>query len=145
MIALHAAVHDGAVALLSDALLHDRRISPVWEAPVLWRDLAPFHYRLCVIANSLLESRVEVAVVQEDIGVVIPPVEMSLKRLDGLNHAVKLLVSGEDHNCRIRARAFCVRFEAAYCERLVVLLTDFPVSRQSPAMSWSYCQVAYRI
>ena len=125
MVALHATIHDSAIALLSDAFFYNRRVSPVWETPVLWRDLPPLDCGLCVIAHGLFECRVEVAVIEEDIGVVEPPVEMSLERLDGLDDAVKLFVPRQDHNCGIRSGAVCLGFEAAYCKGLVVLFADF--------------------
>lgn len=81
MIALHAAVHDGSVALLRDALLCNVRIDPVRKAPLLWRDLAPLYWSADVLQNNLAEGLIEVSVVEEDVGVVKPSVEMSLNRL----------------------------------------------------------------
>ena len=130
VVALHAAIHYSAVALLRNALFHDCRISPVWEAPVLLRNLAPFNFRLCVIANSLFEGCVEISVIKEDVRVVVPPIEVPLEGFDGLYDAVKLLIPGQDYNRRVRAGSARVGFEAAYRERLVVLIADFPTARQ---------------
>ena len=125
MIALHATIHDCAVTLLSDTLLNNRRIRPVWKTPVLWRDFAPLHCRLCVIADSLFEGRVEITVVEEDIWVVEPPVEMTLDRLDRLQHPIQLLVSCEHDKCGIGSWCLDVGLEAASDKGFVMLFTDF--------------------
>jgi len=78
MIALHPTVHDSLVALLCDAFLGDGRVNPVWKAPVFWRDLPPFYWCTGVVQDCLPKCLVEVTIVQEDIGVVKPAIEMSL-------------------------------------------------------------------
>jgi hypothetical protein len=130
VVALHAAVHYSAVALLRNALFHDCRVGPVWEAPVLLRNLAPFNLRLCVVANGLFEGCVEISVIKEDVRVVVPPIEVPLEGFDGLYDAVKLLIPGQDYNRRVRAGSARVGFKAAYRERLVVLIADFPTTCQ---------------
>ena len=130
MVALHAAVHYSAVTLLRNALFHDCRVGPVWEAPMLLRNLAPFNLRLCVVANGLFEGCVEISIIKEDVRVVVPPIEVPLEGLDRLDDAVKLLIPGQDYNRRVRAGSARVGFKAAYRERLVVLFADFPTTRQ---------------
>ena len=83
-----------------------------------------------MVLYGLFESRVEVAVIEEDIWVVKPPVEMPFKGLDGLNDTIKLLVPCKDYNRCVRAGTVRLWFETAYCEGLVILLADFPVCRQ---------------
>jgi hypothetical protein len=78
MIALHATVHDGLVTLLCDAFLRDCGVGPLREAPVLCRYLTPLNGCACVVQDSLFERLVEDSVVQKDIRVVVPPIEVSL-------------------------------------------------------------------
>lgn len=82
VITLHAAVHDGSVTLLSDAFFCDIDIDPVGVAPHAGINLSKLDRRAGMIPDSLDECRVEVAIVQEDIWVVKPPVEMPLHGLD---------------------------------------------------------------
>lgn len=97
VVALHATIHDRSIALLSNTLLGNLLVNPVRETPSAWLDLAKLDSSRCIVSHSLLEGFVEFGVVEEDIGVVVPSVEMPLDRLDGLNYAVNLLVPGQ-HN-----------------------------------------------
>jgi hypothetical protein len=144
VVALHAAVHYSAVTLLRNALFYDCRIGPVWEAPVLLRNLAPFNFRLCVVANSLFEGCIEISVIKEDVRVVIPPIEVPLKGLDGLDDAVQFFIPGQDYNRRVCAGSARVGFKAAYCERLIVLVADFPTTRQLQ-LKWAMCWRAHTV
>jgi hypothetical protein len=76
MIALHATVHNGLVALLRNAFLRDCRIYPVGEAPLLRRYLTPLNRRACVVQDGVFEGLIEDSVVQKDIRIVEPSVEM---------------------------------------------------------------------
>lgn len=125
MVALQTAVHDGLVALLVDALLGHLGVDPVGIPPHVRADLAELDGARRVLDDGFLEGLVEVGVVEEDVGVVVPPVEVALDRLDGLDHAVQLLVPGEHDEGRIGAGLAGVRLEAARDEHLVVLLADF--------------------
>lgn len=99
-----------------------------------------------MVLNSLLESGVEVAVIEEDIWIVEPPVEMPFKGLDGLYDTIKLLIPREDYDCGVRAGTIRLGFETAYCKGLVILLTDFPVSCQYKVQMLSGKRlIAYRI
>lgn len=40
-----------------------------------------------IIPDSVFEFLVEIGIVQEDVGVIPPPIEMSLDRFDGLDDA----------------------------------------------------------
>jgi hypothetical protein len=88
MVALHATVHNGPVTLLGDSLLVNLWVYPVGEAPLLWRYLSKLHRTTDVAQNSLSERLVEISVVEEDVWVVKPPVEVSLERLDRLYDTV---------------------------------------------------------
>lgn len=88
MITFHTTIHDGIVSLLCDALLSNIRVDPVWEAPLLWRYLAPLDRSTNVLQDHLPECLVEVAVIEEDVWVMEPPIEMSLDGFDRLEDAV---------------------------------------------------------
>lgn len=88
MVTLHTAIHDCLISLLRNALLGDLGIDPVWETPHFGVNLSKLHRRAGVIGDYLLECRVELAVVEEDIWIVIPSVEMAFNGFYGLDDAV---------------------------------------------------------
>ena len=88
MVTFHTTVHDGLVSLLRNTLLGNLGIYPVWKSPHFGVDLPKLDRRACVILNRFFKRRIEVCVVQKHVGVMIPPVEVSLDRLDGLDNAV---------------------------------------------------------
>lgn len=130
VITLHATVHDGGVALLSNALLGYVDVDPVGEAPHARVNLSKLDGGAGVVANHLLEGRVEIAIVQEDVWVMEPSVEMSLDRLERLKNTLELLVACEDDKSGIGARL--VHLECwvltARDKDLVMFLADFPTS-----------------
>lgn len=83
-----------------------------------------------MVQDLLLEGRIEVPVVEEDVRVVEPTVEVSLHGLDGLQDTLELFIPGKDDECgvgtRLRGRLF-LRVETTSHEDFVVLLADFPV------------------
>ena len=93
VIALHTAVHNSRIALLPYTLLCHVLIDPVWVAPHAWVYLSKLHRCACVVCNGLFECGVEVAVVQENIGIVKPAIEMSLDGPYGLDDALQFLIS----------------------------------------------------
>jgi hypothetical protein len=88
MIALQPAIHDGGVTLLRDTFLGHLGVDPFRVTPHLGADLAELDGRRGIVAHNILECLVEVAVVKEDVGIVVPPVEVALDGFDGLNYAV---------------------------------------------------------
>lgn len=128
MVALHSSIHDGSISLLSDALPGNLVVNPLGVTPHGIVDLAELHGGACVVLDGLLEFVVEVTVVQEHVGVVEPPVEVTLDRFQGLHHTVNLLVPGKDNKGRVSAGGihFLLNGTASGREDLVVFLTDFP-------------------
>ena len=88
VVAFHAAVHDGLIALFAGSFLRDVGVGPVRVAPVVGGDFAEFDGGGGGVPDGFFEGRVEVAVVEEDVGVVEPAVEMALDALDALDHAI---------------------------------------------------------
>lgn len=129
MVALHAAVHDGIVALLPDTFLGDLGVDPVRVSPHVRANLAKLDLARRVVADGIAKVLVEVAIVEEDIGVVVPVVEVALDRLERLDDAVELRVAGEHDEGGIGARLAGVGLGAARNEHLVVLFTDPPAER----------------
>lgn len=78
---------------------------------------------------------VELAIVEEDVGVVVPAVEVTLDRLDGLDDAVELFIPGENDKGGIGSRLAGVGLEASGDEDLVVLLAYFAVAKATLATS----------
>lgn len=126
MVAFHAAVHDGIIALLVDALLGHLGIDPVGIPPHVRTDPAELDRRRGVVPDRVHEGLVEVYVVQEDVRVMIPAVEVALDRLHRLDHAVEFLVPREDDEGGVRTRLAGVGLQAARDEDLVMLFADFP-------------------
>ena len=138
VVALKTTVHDSSIALLGDTLFPHLWIKPVRVSPHVMIDFAKLHRAGRVVLDRVLEGRVELSIIEEDIRVVIPAVEVALDRLDGLDDAVQLLVSGEDHEGAVCSRSAGVRFETSYFEDFVVLFTDFSVAhRLVRTYSWS--------
>jgi len=134
MITLQTTIHDGRVSLLGNAFLPNLGIKPVGITPHVMVNLAELDSSRRVVLDSVPEGGVEFLVVEEDVGVVIPSVEVAFNRLDGLDHAIQLLVSREDDKDTVGTRFASVGLAAADLENLVILFADFSVNRQSRAL-----------
>ena len=130
MIALHPTVHDSRVTLLLNAFFCDSRIHPVREPPLLWTDFPPFHLATCVIHYRLLECRIEVSVVEEDIRVVEPAIEMPLDRFYGLEYTIQFLIPRQHHESCISSGPAYLRLETTCYKGFVVLFAYFTASCQ---------------
>jgi hypothetical protein len=86
VVTLHSTVHDGSISLLCNTLLGDLGVDPIWESPrSRLSNLSKFDWGARVVLNRLLKGRIEFAIVEEHVGVVIPSVEVTLDGLDGLD------------------------------------------------------------
>jgi hypothetical protein len=103
MVTLQATIHDSGVTLLRNALLGRLDVHPVRITPHVRADLAKLDSPGSVVCDSGLEGVVEVAIVEEDIGVVIPPVEMPFHGLDRLDDSFQVAVPGEYDECSVRS------------------------------------------
>lgn len=128
MVTLHASVHDGGVTLFPNALFGDFMINPVGVTPHGLIDLAKLNGGAGVVLDRRLEGVIEITIVQEDVRVVEPAVEVSFNGLERLNNSVQFLVSGKDDEGGICARG--VGFldgETAGSEDFVIFFAYFPV------------------
>lgn len=136
MIALHTTVHDGGVTLLPDTFLGHLVVNPVGETPHGVIDLAEFHGCASVVLDGGSELIIKVAIVQEDIRVVIPAVKVTLNRLERLNNTFQLLVPGQNDKGSIGTRSLVdfvlVYGKTARREDLVILFADFSVEQDIP-------------
>lgn len=128
MIALHAPVHDGLVSLFANTFSCYLGVNPVRIAPHARIDLAKLDRGTCVVSYGLSERRIEVSIIQKNIGIMEPSVEMPFHRLDRLYNPIQLLISCQDHENRVRSSAMGLRFETAGHKDFVVFLADFSVS-----------------
>ena len=126
VVRFHATVHNSSITLLGDTLLRNSWVYPVGEAPHAGINLSKLNSSTGVVHDGLLEVVVEVAIVQEDVWVMIPPVEVALNGLDGLEDTVKLLVSGQHNEGCVRLWFRAIWDCTAGHKDLVVLLADFP-------------------
>ena len=129
MVTLHTTVHDCSITLFSDALLGYIVVNPVGETPHAGVDLAKLDIGADVLTDLILEGRVEVAIVQKDVWVVEPSVEMSLHGLERLQDTFEFLVTGEDDEGGVGARLVGLEgWVLTACDKdLVVLFADFSV------------------
>lgn len=93
VVAFQTSVHHSSIALFSNALCSNLGVDPIGEPPHIRSDLSKLNVARSMISNGLFKVVVEIAIVEEHIGVVIPSVEVSLDRLDRLQYTVKLFVS----------------------------------------------------
>lgn len=79
MIALQATIHDSGITLLCNALSGYSGVQPIWKPPHIRPDLAKLDGTRSVVENGILEIVVEVSIIEDNIGIVVPSVEMSLE------------------------------------------------------------------
>lgn len=82
MVTLHTTIHDCRVTLLPYTFESYVLVHPVRETPHRRIDLPKLHRRTRVILDCFFELVFEIPVVQEDIGVVKPTIEVSFDRLN---------------------------------------------------------------
>lgn len=91
-------------------------------------DLAKFDGATGVIKDGLLEGCAEFGIIEEDVRIVIPSVEVTLDGFDGLENTVQLLISCQHHECCLGPWLRSIRPFASYLEDLVVFLANFSVA-----------------
>lgn len=101
MIALQTTIHDGRVALLCNTFFGRFHVHPVWISPHVGSNLPKLDSTRCVVRDRRLEGIIEVPIVEEDIGVVVPPIEVPLHRFQGLNNPVQVTVPRKDNECSV--------------------------------------------
>ena len=124
MITFHAAIHDCCITLFPDALTGNVCIDPFRIPPHAWIDFAKLDRSACVICNSFLEMLAKVAIIQENIWIVEPTVEMSFYRLYWLDDPNELLISSQDHECGICSWCIDLGLQAPRSKDFVVFLTN---------------------
>lgn len=129
MVTFQAAVHDGSIALLRNALLGDLGVDPFGESPHFRPNLAEFDGGRRIVLHRVFKGLVEVAIIEEDVWVVVPSVEVTLDGLDGLDDTIQLFVSGENDEGAVGSGLRGVGLEAAFHKDLVVFLTNFSARR----------------
>ena len=96
-----------------------------------------------MVSDGLSEGRIKLSVVQKDVGVIEPSIEMPLHRLDRLYYSLQLHIPCQDHKDCVRPPAISLRFETARHKDFIVFLADFSVpskvSHQSESSSRNDC------
>ena len=129
VIALQATIHDCSVSLLSNSFSCNIFVHPIWVSPHGRVNLAEFDGRTREVGYCLFEGRIEVSIVEEDIRIVKPTVEVSFHGADGIHDTRQLLISCQNDEHSICAWLTRVRLQASRHEDLVVLLADSPARR----------------
>lgn len=136
MVTFHASVHDGCVALLPDSFPQDLVVGPIGESPHAFVDLAELTGPAGIIRDRVLERFVEVTVVQEDIRVVIPPVEVPFDRLHRLDNTVQFLVSRQNDERCVCPGATVVNVETAGGKDFIMLFANFSIDHGCQQSIW---------
>ena len=126
MITFHAAVHYSSITLFSNAFTGNIGVDPVRKAPHGGVYLSKLHRGAGIVLYGVLEMIGEVSIVQKDVGIMEPAVEVSLDRFDGLYHPVQLLVPGEHNKRSIRSLTVRLGLKAPIDKDLVILFTYPP-------------------
>lgn len=128
MVTLHATIHDRLIALLSDTFSCNVLVHPIRISPHVRSDLAKLYWATRVVCDDIFEGLVELAIVQEHIWIMEPPVEMSFYTLDALHNALQFFVACEYDEGSVCAWLLLCHFwvEAAVHKNLVMLLVDPP-------------------
>lgn len=84
VIAFHSTIHDDLIPLLSDPFSGYINVDPVRIPPHARVYLPKLNGRAGVIHDCVSEVGIKVAIVEEDIWIVEPSVEMSFQGFDGL-------------------------------------------------------------
>lgn len=135
MITLHSSIHNGSITLFADTFLRDFVIHPVGVTPHAAIDFAKFHGRTGVVFDGLLERIIEIAIVQEDIRIIEPPVEVSLDRFDRLCDTLQLLIPGQDDKRGICPGTISVHWKTTRSKDLVMFFAYFSVWSRSKALA----------
>src|SRR5947207_15929687 len=83
VITLHPTIHDSCITLFPDAFPRYVLINPVGISPHGRVNFTKLHRGTRIICDCVLETLVEVSVIQKHVRVMVEAVEMSLDRLDG--------------------------------------------------------------
>ena len=78
MVTLHTTIHDGSVPLLPYAFTGNISIHPIRVSPHAGINLAKFDGRACIVGDRLFKVGAEIPIIQEDVRVMKPSVEVSL-------------------------------------------------------------------
>jgi len=137
VVALHATIHDSSVSLLSDPLSCCVDVDPIRISPHIWIYLPKLYWGARVIQYRLFKGYVEVAIIEEDVWIMEPPIEVSLHGLDRLHHSFQLLISCQHNQSCVSTWSDSLGLEAAGHENFVMILTYFPEAKS--ATTWNPC------
>ena len=129
MVALHASIHNCSISLLSDSLSCCVTVDPIGISPHLRINLAELHRSTCVVHYSLFECLVKVSIIEKDVWIVEPSIEMPFHRFYRLDHTLQLLIPCQNHQCRIRSFSIRLRLETTGHEDFIVILAYLPVAQ----------------
>ena len=124
VVTFHTAVHDSRIPLFADPFSRNVRIDPVWKSPHRRIYLTKLHGCAGVVLNRVLELVAKIAIVEEDVGIVEPSVEMPFDGLDRLNDSLQLFIPCQDDKCSVGPGSINLGIQAPVGEDLVILLAD---------------------
>ena len=102
---------------------------------MLWANFAKLDIGGGVVQHGLLESAVEIAIVEKHVWIVEPAIEVPFHALDAFHHTFQFLVARQNHEGGIGAflRRLRIGIPASIDEHLVVLLTNLSYARRCAA------------
>ena len=130
VVALHTTIHDSRISLLSYPFFCRFLVDPIRITPHIRINFAKFHRATSMVHHGFFKRHVELGVVEENIWIMKPAIEMPLYRLYGLNHTGQFLIASQDDQDSICSWAICLRLEASCNKDFVVFLANFPTSGQ---------------
>lgn len=129
MVALHATIHNSGVSLLPNTLFCRLQIDPVRVTPHIRVYFAEFDSSAGVVHNRLLKCLIEVSIVEENIWIMKPSVEMPFHRFNGLDNTLQLLISRQDYQRGVRPWCICFGLDASGYEDFVVIFAYFTMEK----------------
>lgn len=125
MITLHATIHDKRITLLPNALLCNFMISPIRETPHGAVNFPKFGMTAGIVPDGVFELLVEVCIIQENIRIIVPAIEMPFDRLDRLDYSFDFLIPSQNDKCSICPRCSIVDMKAAGSKDFVMFFAYF--------------------
>ena len=77
MITFHTTIHNSGISLFPDSLLGDFMVYPVRVPPHAIIDLSKLNGSASIILNGVFELLVKISVIQKDVRIMPPSVEMT--------------------------------------------------------------------
>ena len=138
MIALHSTIHNCSIPLLSYPLACDLMVNPIRKPPHRTVYFPELHRSIGVVDDSIFKLLVEVSIIQKDVWIPIPSVEVSFDWFHRLYNPLQLSIPRQDDKCCVCAGPTRIDGEASRGEYLVMLFADFSVWKRVSSLLYKH-------